>query len=680
MLNRLLRILGAGLVTAGLLLVAAPLLASDPASHDVTVPNEGGDTVEVEWSGLITPGVETASDCSSAPTADPHTIELSVPTGVYERVNVQMVARVEPTGPTTEATDVIVTLIHPDGTVQSGDAGFVGVPETTAATNPGAGTWEVRACAFLGAVPQDYRGTLTLTAQAVAPLAAAGPTCPAPAQSLKFTSAYIDEARAGGEPMIITHPDGQLLWGSHAGTTHFYTPAAPSPSTGAFVENYEGQTYAYVSEDGESWDFVPRQGPGPGDVTPVAGLPATGFSDPEFAVDQAGNVYYSEINLANVAVYRSADGGRSYGLQNVFGFTMSDRQWMAADRENELYMSASGFGGGPFPSDPVGTLEHFIAKSTDGGVTWGPATVIGPLVGDLRPDQDRGILYSLHEENGTLAVARFANIRNEAETLTFEVLPIAEGIGLSGVQRLIDPTLAIDGAGNLYAVWTDNGSGLREQGIWYAFSTDQGETWSLPTRVDQDANADVWPWIEVGAPGQVAITWLQGDAVIEGTLPGEEGGDDVQWSVAVAHTGTGLGCDVSDQAGFTVVQASAEPVHTGTICQHGTTCQADLTDRRLGDYFSVAVDLDGVVHVAVSDTRQGGAVALPLHVRQVGGPTLDAPPEAPGQVAPPQAPDEPTPSTGGGAALAGLGALALLASVLRRRGSGRLGRAATRGA
>src|SRR4028119_627588 len=110
----------------------------------------------------------------------------------------------------------------------------------------------------------------------------AAKACPAPAQPLKFApQKYIDMTRAGGEPTVEQHPDGTLMYGSHAGathfytpaapgpataaarapppagqppagplmsgshagTTHFYTPAAPDPTTAAFVENYTGQTY-----------------------------------------------------------------------------------------------------------------------------------------------------------------------------------------------------------------------------------------------------------------------------------------------------------------------------------------------------------------------------------------------------------------------------------------------------
>jgi hypothetical protein len=51
----------------------------------------------------------------------------------------------------------------------------------------------------------------------------------------------------------------------------------------------------------------------------------------------------------------------------------------------------------------------------------------------------------------------------------------------------------------------------------------------------------------------------------------------------------------------------------------GTTCQAQLIDRRLGDYFTIDIDTTGALVAAYSDTRQGGAVALPAFLRQTGG-------------------------------------------------------------
>jgi hypothetical protein len=136
--------------------------------------------------------------------------------------------------------------------------------------------------------------------------------CPAPPQPMTFGKpGYIDMVRAGGEPTVQMHPDGTMLYGSHAGTTHFYSFAVADPTSSAFVENYTGQAYYYFSnDDGKTWEFVPRT------LTPD-GLPGSGFSDPDFAIDTAGNVFISEINLLNIAISKSSDSGKSYELKNL---------------------------------------------------------------------------------------------------------------------------------------------------------------------------------------------------------------------------------------------------------------------------------------------------------------------------------------------------------------------------
>ena len=70
------------------------------------------------------------------------------------------------------------------------------------------------------------------------PPASGAKTCAQPSKPLAFDKQkYIDTTRAGGEPTVEQHPDGTLIYGSHAGTTHFYAPAAADPTTAAFVEN-----------------------------------------------------------------------------------------------------------------------------------------------------------------------------------------------------------------------------------------------------------------------------------------------------------------------------------------------------------------------------------------------------------------------------------------------------------
>ena len=435
----------------------------------------------------------------------------------------------------------------------------------------------------------------------------AAKACAAPATPLKFDKQkYIDMTRAGGEPTVEQHPDGTLMYGSHAGTTHFYTPAAADPTTAAFVENYTGQTYYYFSKDhGKTWTFQDR-------TLPPNNSPFTGFSDPEYAIDAAGQVYISEINLANVAVSKAPGSDEPFTLQNFFAQTISDRQWMEADKKDVLYLVGNELGGGTFPTDPVGNQGHFLHRSTDGGKTFTAGVDDGAGLGDLQIDRRNGTLYEAYYDNGVLSMTAYRQAR-KGNLEKRETNPIAAGVSMLSHW----PSFDIDSSGNLYVTWDESGQGDRGPGIWYSYSTDGGKKWKAPTRVDTNGNTDIWPWLAVGDDGRVAVAWLGANQALP-NHDAETAGDQ-EWRIYIAQTLTGLGCSGSTSPGFKVTTATPRAVHTSTICQGGTICQAERVDRRLGDFFTIEIDNSGHVWGGYSDTAEGGATALPGFVHQSGG-------------------------------------------------------------
>jgi hypothetical protein len=550
--------------------------------------------------------VNTSSECGVGDAgADSHEVDLLVPAGTYDQVTVQATATVKYDGPN----DVILTVVFPDGSTLSADQGFVDTDESVGFANPEPGVYRFIACMFLGALPQSYTGTLTL--EATTEPAPATKSCQAPGKPLSFSApSYVDTDRAGGEPSVVAHPSGTLLYAAHAGTTHFYAPEATDPDSEAFAEKYRGQVHAWYSDDhGATWAFVDR-------TLPPENLPFSGFSDPDFAIDAAGNVYLSEINLVNVSMSRSTDAGHSYQSRNFFAQTITDRQWSAAGPENVVFLVGNASEGGTFPTDPAGNNGHLIYRSTDGGQTFSEAVGDDGGLGDLVFDLPRGTLYEAHYEGGNLVMAAFRNaLAPDVQTaLTPEKHTIARGVNLLSHWPAID----VDSAGNVYIAWDEGGKGTREAGVWYSYSTDGGSTWAAPVRVDKDARTDIWPWIAAGDPGRVAVAWFGNDAALPDN-DAEQAGPNDGWNVYVAQTTTGLGCSKSSAPGFRVTRATPEPFHVGTVCMGGTICQAQLVDRRLGDYFTIDVDTTGALVAAYSDTRQGGAVALPAFLRQTGG-------------------------------------------------------------
>jgi hypothetical protein len=452
---------------------------------------------------------------------------------------------------------------------------------------------------------------------------AQGAACPAPEAMTFGTQGFVDETRAGGEPTVTQHPDGTLLYGAHAGTTHFYGLGAAGEGTTAFGQNYTGQVYNWWSADnGKTWTFAPR-------TLPPDNAPSSGFSDPEWAIDTAGQVYSSEINLANVAISKSTDSGRTYALQNFFGEILTDRQWKDADTKDNVYMNGNSFGGGTFPNQPVAGVGHFIYKSKDGGKTFPIYTEAAGGIGDIIVDKRNGTLYETRN-NGTLSMRVWPNARNDDLT-TFVDYPIAEGVSMLAHW----PSFDIDAEGNLYVTWDERGTGDRPAGIYYSSSTDGGRTWTAAQRVSRTTNTQIWPWISVGDKGNVAIAWFEADVELpdhDAETPGDHG-----WRVVMAGTENGLGCATGPQPGWAVSTATADPIHRGTICQGGTACQAMAIDRRLGDFFTIDIDMSGRAWAGYSDTSKGGATALPGFVRQEGGPLLrGGPPTTPGGTPPSQ--------------------------------------------
>ena len=141
----------------GMLIIVPGLQAQD----QVTVPTIPGQSVTVTWTGTTLPGANPTSECSATSLgADSHAVGIAVPTGAYTTVSVLATATVTFSG----TTDMIVTILRPDGSSVSADAGSFGGAESASISNPSAGSYTVIACPFAGVAPQAYTGTLKLTA------------------------------------------------------------------------------------------------------------------------------------------------------------------------------------------------------------------------------------------------------------------------------------------------------------------------------------------------------------------------------------------------------------------------------------------------------------------------------------------------------------------------------------
>jgi hypothetical protein len=156
-----------------------------------------------------------------------------------------------------------------------------------------------------------------------------------------------------------------------------------------------------------------------------------------------------------------------------------------------------------------------------------------------------------------------------------------------------------------------------------AVSKDFGQTWSHPVTIAAPASARVlWPWAVAGDPGKVGIVWYQSSKVNDPDCAGDE----VKWTIYEARL---EGADNPAKMKRTILNAvGGIDIHTGGICQGGTTCVATGQDRRLGDFFTNAIDARGCEVIASGDTRitdelgQQLPTSRPIMIRQDGGDPL----------------------------------------------------------
>ena len=281
-------------------------------------------------------------------------------------------------------------------------------------------------------------------------------TCPTVSPpNVAFSSPrYIDRDRAGGEPVSVVAQDGSISVSAHAGTTHVYKDPSAAPGAGDFATGYFNQTLNWRSTDGgDSWEYVGIAGQNAGPHSAAS----TGFSDPDFAMDQGGNLYNVEIDLANVSVFKSNDDGQSY-LQANPEAAFGDRPWLTALEEDEVFLYVN--------------LPRRCSKSVDGGLTWIPveSTPQGFVNGGSGPRspissiiRSKAIPDPLNPDNGLIGPDR-KDVNNPGSNFAFGIENDANvdnpgphdhlaGTGFGddfGPSTQFFGTVAADSPGNVY--------------------------------------------------------------------------------------------------------------------------------------------------------------------------------------------------------------------------------------
>lgn len=425
-----------------------------------------------------------------------------------------------------------------------------------------------------------------------------------------------DSYLAHSEPMLAENPDNPL---DLVGASKFFTSPA----------HYQFQIGYYYSFDGGcTWTD--------GGVFPGFQQRYSLTSDVTLAFGLNNTVYVSVLfetrsGMSGVAVSASTDGGRTFGLPvNVFespeSKVFSDKPWIGVDRTNgpnrgAIYVVWSyDYGNGCGPGNPCIT-EIAFSRSTDGGRTFSPPRMIegsAPFCANSLPDRpphstrcDAAIgATPAVLPDGTLAVAflnSYSSILYAGRSTPDRQLVVTSPDGGAtwtapvSVAAIHDievyfphehyrnlslPAFACDPkTGQLYITWSDLATGYAD--ILFSTSTDRGQTWSAPLRVNDDAprtGAEHFqPQLAVAPDGVVSISFF--DTRV-----------DPQHLFIDVFLAQSINRGVSFLPNVRVTMQSWNPTVDAPVDENGS--------QFIGDYQGLAVD-NQFAHPFWNDTRTG---------------------------------------------------------------------------
>ncbi len=323
--------------------------------------------------------------------------------------------------------------------------------------------------------------------------------------------------------VVITNDFDNINLGTDFGEPYIAAnPRDPLNSICAF--NFNG---FYYTLDGYNWN---------------RGFPTfSGYGilgDPVMTYDSLGNIIYVQLyqNGATygIVVMRSTNKGVSWtGPYNVESTTagLSDKEWITADQtggpnSNNVYIGWRQFGASGMR----------FTRSTNGGVSWSaPLTFSGQQGAYVCVGPNGGVqggsVYFGALTGGAIVVARSTDggVTFGPQVISCPVLgPGIPCAGRNTVKNCIRidpfPRMAADNSytasrGNVYVVWADNPTGPDNADIFITRSTDFGATWSAPLRVNDDPTGIIvdqfMPSVSVdNITGKVYISWY--DSRVDG--------------------------------------------------------------------------------------------------------------------------------------------------------------------
>jgi hypothetical protein len=294
------------------------------------------------------------------------------------------------------------------------------------------------------------------------------------------------------------------------------------------------------------------------------------------AQDDDGVLYASTTQGELSVVARSSDNGATWDITPsrylVEAAPISDRPWIAARGSGEVVLVTN--------ADATETCAY----STDGATTFLNRAVLGgsPNPGNVVFDAQGRVMYA---NDGT--IFRFSPKCSIGHS--------AINLPAHGPQIFVQ--LAVDDTDHQYvAVPTADNAGMAIIGYSHFVGAPKVLVVSPP-----ELKENTFGTISVHN-GEIAVAWYGSETPGAFTTPGFAG----SWNVYTARVKDFWSATPT----VSYVRLTTGPNHVGDFCFSGIGCTTGSGDRSLLDYFGIAHDATGNLHVAYGDDQSAGRVEV----------------------------------------------------------------------
>jgi hypothetical protein len=285
-----------------------------------------------------------------------------------------------------------------------------------------------------------------------------------------------------------------------------------------------------------------------------------GQHDPVLATDRRGRVFFTWMNDFHVHFARSDDFGRTWTdpVPLDEGLRFSDKPWIGTSSNGEdVYVTYNG--NGPAPGAP------YVVSSHDAGDTWSQPVRATRNVRYWFAD---GLTVTA---DGTVLTSQNVPTQDYTGTWLLKVLVSHDG-GMSWDVLLLDrsnepppcpgfagcdyplpsPQTAIAShGGRVYLLYTANRRTFGPGRLYFRYSKDNGETWSLPLEIARRKGVDHgFPMIAAQGNGDVRIAWLDDRTGRWNAWHRRSTDGGASWSRAVRLSNRAAGAPYKTAAGF----------------------------------------------------------------------------------------------------------------------------------